>query len=937
MSGLTRLRKRIVIIVVLALVSIVVPSHGATPGAGSISATSPSTQWQGQTYILASVAVPNQCPPNLDPANVLCDHFFLTIDLPPDFWNSNFGRVTISITWPSSDNDFDLYVYKVVNGDSQLVSQSASGGTSFETVVLFTPTPGTYEVRVVPFMVTSSGYNGSAQLILGSAVTNPSHSTGGISFAPAAVVDPQRTFGEPIIHRDRAGNLWTSGPWGASTLQSFVQKSTDNGDSYHLVSLSDTRPDIPPGGGDTDITTDDQGFVYFADLEGAFENVGVGVSNDGGNLWRKNAVSVGSTLVDRQWLAVDNGLTGSSIDNTVFLTFHVVTRGVQVFSSPGSQGVTDLTGGLVFQNAADTIFVAPDASCGESKFDPVSRNLYLVCGRGSHVEIIRGHVNPSTRTGIHFDRLAAPNSPGGGGVSDLFPVLSIDTSGNLYAVWVDKNNQNVYLSSSTDQGSTWSAPLQVNGDPANSNLFPWVAAGSPGLVDVVFLGTSLPAAPSSFPNWFNSRQAATVVKWFPYLAQVHFNFTSPASSTIFQTPASEHPTHYGQVCDSGTTCLETNGDRVMADFIAVTIDGDGGARVVYADTTNQHHGAAVYESRQIAGPTVFGTTLAGTPPANPILDPSGDAQSPHYSPASVGANQKALDYVSLRLVQHDAAHLTVTMQVLDASSLLPPPGADTSVWLTRWQVKATGDDGEESYRIFYVGAESVLGGSPTFFSGTGVSASNQGVPGDGCIVTAFVQVNPTTRNCKLILYPEEQQQTGTFNSITGELTVTVPLSSIGSPKVGDTLFSVTALSFGKTTGSPFLQDVDATRAFDYVITNGVTTVVQTVTGGGYIFTDSSGSKGNFGLVAGTDNKGKVTFVDHATGLTFRSSLITSVAIQGTTATIKGMGTVDAVSTTFTVTVQDNAEPGAGSDTFSISLGTGYTRSGVLQGGNIQIH
>ena len=253
------------------------------------------------------------------------------------------------------------------------------------------------------------------------------------------------------------------------------------------------------------------------------------------------------------------------------------------------------------------------------------------------------------------------------------------------------------------------------------------------------------------------------------------------------------------------------------------------------------------------------------------------------------------------------------------------------------QEKALGDDGEESYRVFYLGAGSTAGQPPSFFSGTGVSASDQSVPGDGCIDTAFAQVNPTVRNCKIVLYPEEKAETGSSNPVTGVISITAPLADVGSPMVNDTLFSVTALSLGQAGADPLLQDVDFTRSFDYTVTNGIAATVQKVNGGGYIFTDSVGSKGNFGLTAGTDNEGKISYVDHGTGLSLTSAMISSVAVQGNTATIKGTGFTAAVQTNFTIVVQDSAEPGAGKDTFSIMLDTGYSRSGVLQGGNIQIH
>src|SRR5437762_13623589 len=90
-----------------------------------------------------------------------------------------------------------------------------------------------------------------------------------------------------MIHVDKDGNLWESGPWGTSTSQSFVHRSTDRGDSFHIVSPIEARPDPPPGGGDSDIVTDVQVFEYFVDLEGLVI-LGVAVSIACGNACKKN-------------------------------------------------------------------------------------------------------------------------------------------------------------------------------------------------------------------------------------------------------------------------------------------------------------------------------------------------------------------------------------------------------------------------------------------------------------------------------------------------------------------------------------------------------------------------------------------------------------------------------------------------------------------------
>jgi len=245
------------------------PARAATPPGATIADTQPSTSWQGQFYAFGVSADSAQCPPAIDTMNLLCDHFYLNINLSPTFWQTHTGSVTITIQWASSSNDFDLYIYR--QSDGQQVGFSASGGTTSEQVALQSPMPGVYEVRTVPFLVVASDYTGSAILTFTTSgpTNNPSFPTGGISFGAHTIVDPQRTEGEPLVHIDQAGNIWETGPWGFSTAQGFVARSTDNGDSFHIVSPAGLRPNAAPsGGGDTDIITDDKGNAYFADLEG---------------------------------------------------------------------------------------------------------------------------------------------------------------------------------------------------------------------------------------------------------------------------------------------------------------------------------------------------------------------------------------------------------------------------------------------------------------------------------------------------------------------------------------------------------------------------------------------------------------------------------------------------------------------------------------------
>src|ERR1700704_4387933 len=66
-----------------------------------------------------------------------------------------------------------------------------------------------------------------------------------ITFGPATVADAQRTEGEPLNWYDKFGNYWVGAPFGFVSGFSFVQRSTDDGDQFNLVSSTGTRPDPP--------------------------------------------------------------------------------------------------------------------------------------------------------------------------------------------------------------------------------------------------------------------------------------------------------------------------------------------------------------------------------------------------------------------------------------------------------------------------------------------------------------------------------------------------------------------------------------------------------------------------------------------------------------------------------------------------------------------
>ena len=113
-----------------------------------------------------------------------------------------------------------------------------------------------------------------------------------------------------------------------------------------------------------------------------------------------------------------------------------------------------------------------------------------------------------------------------------------------------------------------------------------------------------------------------------------------------------------------------------------------------------------------------------------------------------------------------------------------------------------------------------------------------------------------------------------------------------------------------------------------------------VTGGGWITGTPSGAKGTFGVAGGIKNGalwGHLTYIDHGTNMKVKGTGVTAYTVTGpTTRHIEGTADINGRSGSYQVDVSDNGEPGR-NDMFSIMLSNGYSASGLLIGGNIQLH
>jgi hypothetical protein len=114
-----------------------------------------------------------------------------------------------------------------------------------------------------------------------------------------------------------------------------------------------------------------------------------------------------------------------------------------------------------------------------------------------------------------------------------------------------------------------------------------------------------------------------------------------------------------------------------------------------------------------------------------------------------------------------------------------------------------------------------------------------------------------------------------------------------------------------------------------------------VTGGGTIAGSNNG-KSTFGVTGGSKHnnfRGNLSFQDHGRdGIKVKSTSITRyTVIDPVTRRIEGTANINGKGIfAFICIVSDNGEPGT-NDFFSLELSNGYHASGILSGGNIQLH
>ncbi|SDY30073.1 pre-peptidase C-terminal domain-containing protein [Modestobacter sp. DSM 44400] len=194
------LQRRLPVVAALAAAVTVVPASmpfadAASPMSGTVGDQATTTTWSAGPF-----AVPNVTGAAGDPVcdvPASCDDYALHVATPAGYGTGH--QLSISISWPNTAADFDLYV---LDAAGNVVGTSASSADP-EQVVL-PPDTGDYTVRVVPYLPLGESFTGTAQLTTPPA--NPAPATfpapGYANYAAPESLADAHNAGEPSIGVD---------------------------------------------------------------------------------------------------------------------------------------------------------------------------------------------------------------------------------------------------------------------------------------------------------------------------------------------------------------------------------------------------------------------------------------------------------------------------------------------------------------------------------------------------------------------------------------------------------------------------------------------------------------------------------------------------------------------------------------------------------------
>jgi hypothetical protein len=330
-------------------------------------------------------------------------------------------------------------------------------------------------------------------------------------------------------------------------------------------------------------------------------------TDDRGATWTVNDLAaINPSFIDRPWLAVYPSKV-SALQDKVYISYHDFTVS-QISVAASSDGGQTFGPSIDVETSNPAAEVASFCNTVPSglEVDPETGEVYAQWITADPIQNAQGcdvtqnqnfhqvwiaHSQGAVGTGpatvTMWDVHQVFDGPTTTNTDKIFAAVAVDDSGvpgrsgNVYSTFADNlaapDHFDIWFTHSSDRGVTWAAPVKVNSDKG-THYFPWIAAGSSGRVDFIWLNS-----PDYTPT--DVEQSP----WYVTFAQT-VNGTS-GTPKFNQTSASSSVMHVGGICTNGIFCsVQPEGNRDLADSISIAIDRGGSAGLVWTDQGRVLHG-----------------------------------------------------------------------------------------------------------------------------------------------------------------------------------------------------------------------------------------------------------------------------------------------------------------------------------------------------------
>jgi hypothetical protein len=406
---------------------------------------------------------------------------------------------------------------------------------------------------------------------------------------------------EPSVVVDRSdGTIYVA--WQASG--SHIARSDDGGRTFtQLTELDPFGQDL----GDVHVrvggpTASGSHRVYVSSLERLplALQVKLAFSDDRGATWTINHIAaVNPSFIDRPWIAVSPSSVKASQDR-VYIVYHDFTAS-QINVNVSTDGGTTFVGPIDVlaqngqaetQSFCNTVpsGIEVDRETGDVYLEWITADPVANTTQGCNITQVQNFhqvwVAHAPASGLLWDAHLVFNGPANANTDEIFATLAVDDSGTpglagtVYAAFPDNLvgplNFDIWFAHSSNKGVSWTSPVMVD-TGGGTNYFPWIAAGTTGRVDFIYLHTP-DLAPSD----------AKLSPWSAKFAQTTDGTDAVPKFAV--TLASSAIMHVGGICTNGIFCSVNSGNRDLADSISIVIDRGGSAALAWTDQGAVLHG-----------------------------------------------------------------------------------------------------------------------------------------------------------------------------------------------------------------------------------------------------------------------------------------------------------------------------------------------------------